>query len=102
MTMSHPGLFSLPDLKSAPPQFIYTCLGTESQHFPWYQAPTTEHYLHYLLPEASLFPRRADRHLPRVLPTAGQHHTRLPQLPDTSQCDRGDLLGLLFPESKTK
>lgn len=48
-----------------------------------------------------IFPPREDRHVPRVLQTAGEHHTRLPRLPDTGQCDGGDMLGILFPESKT-
>lgn len=49
----------------------------------------------------SCFPRREVGHVPRVLQAAGEHHARLPRLPDADQHDSGDMFGILFQESKT-
>ena len=52
------------------------------------------------LPDPHFFPRREDRHVPGLFPIAREHHTCLPRLPGTGQCDRGDVLRILLPESK--
>ena len=55
---------------------------------------------HRFSPHPHFLPRREDCHVPGLLPTAGEHHACLPQLPGTGQRDCGDVLRILLPESK--
>lgn len=55
---------------------------------------------HCFSPKSYFSPREVG-HIPWVLQTAGEHHARLPRLPDADQRDSGDVFGILFQESKT-
>lgn len=63
--------------------------------------PVTPNGGHHFSPELHFLLCREDCHVPGLLPTARECHTCLRRLPGTGQRDSGDVLGVLFPESKS-